>query len=76
MNDYYCFYLISLIPNRFLFWSSKLGLHSFDLTDSKKLNILILKKEDIGPFVIDYIRLYLLVIIRKENTIMSVSLDG
>ncbi|XP_016664767.1 protein sevenless isoform X2 [Acyrthosiphon pisum] len=62
--------------NGFLFWTSKLGLHSFDLTDAEKSTILILKNEDIGPFVINYIQLCLFVIFRKQNTIMSVSLDG
>ncbi|XP_060872742.1 serine/threonine-protein kinase pakF-like isoform X2 [Metopolophium dirhodum] len=62
--------------NGFLFWTSKLGLHSFDLADSEKSNILILKNEDIGPFVINYIQSCLFVIFRKQNTIMSVSLDG
>lgn len=39
-------------------------------------NLLILQNKDIGPFVIDYLNFCLLVLFQKNNTIMSVSLDG
>lgn len=39
-------------------------------------SMLILQNKDIGPFVIDYLNFCLLVLFQKDNTIMSVSLDG
>lgn len=68
--------------NSYLFWTSKFGLYRMDL--SKKVynlkmemsSMLILRSKDIGPFVIDYLNFCLLVLFQKDNTIMSVSLDG
>lgn len=66
----------------YLFWTTKSGLYRLDL--SKKIHnlkmemssMLILQNKHIGPFVIDYLNFCLLVLFQKENTIMSVSLDG
>jgi len=74
--------LFNFIDNRFLFWSTQKGLYCLDLDKKgnnlniEKTNILILKKEDIGPFLIDYLKSRLLVLLSKENTIISVSFDG
>lgn len=79
-------YLLNFFPkkkkNSYLFWTSKFGLYRMDL--SKKVynlkmemsSMLILQNKDIGPFVIDYLNFCLLVLFQKNNTIMSVSLDG
>lgn len=66
--------------NGFLFWTTKFGLYRLDL--SKKVKNLkteilrIIYHKDIGPFVIDYINFCLMILFQKNNTIMSVSLDG
>jgi len=73
-------YLFYLYENRYLFWSSKFGIYRLDI--NKKVNNLKIEKltimtnHDVGPFVIDHANFCLLVLFQKNNTIMSVSLDG
>lgn len=65
---------------RYLFWTTSSGLYQLDL--SKKLTkmdlprYLILPHNDLGPFIVDYLNFCLMILFKKENTIMSVSLDG
>ncbi|XP_050428827.1 proto-oncogene tyrosine-protein kinase ROS isoform X2 [Adelges cooleyi] len=68
--------------NGYLFWTMNNGLYRLDLSKEvsnlrkELIHMLILPNNDIGPFVIDYTNFSLLVLFRKNNTIMSVSLDG
>lgn len=58
------------------------GLYRLDLSKNVKnlkmemSSMLILQNKYLGPFVIDYLKFCLLVLFKKDNTIMSVSLDG
>lgn len=75
-------HLFNLVNNRYLFWTTKVGLYRLDLSKTnhnlkmEMSNLLILQNKYIGPFVIDYLNFCLLVLFQKDNTIMSVSLDG
>ncbi|XP_050056431.1 proto-oncogene tyrosine-protein kinase ROS isoform X5 [Aphis gossypii] len=66
--------------NGYLFFTTKIGLYRLDLSKKAKnlkmSSLLILQNKNIGPFVIDYLKFCLLVLFPKDNTIMSVSLDG
>lgn len=79
MYIYVCFNF--KLPS-YLFWTTKLGLYRLDLSRKnynlkmEMSSLLILQSRDIGPFVIDYLNFCLLVLFKKKNIIMSVSLDG
>ncbi|XP_011494388.1 PREDICTED: proto-oncogene tyrosine-protein kinase ROS [Ceratosolen solmsi marchali] len=66
--------------NGFIFWMASDGIYRADLADfddNVEVQVeQILKKSNLGAFVVDYINRRLLVTYQSENTIKSVSLDG
>lgn len=73
--------------NGYLFWviggmSDESGLFRLDLGDVSNgvkhevVPFLMLSKSDLGAFALDYIRFKILIPLQKNNTVISMDLDG